>query len=537
MSSDLEENTVVFPVRSKILLAAFSLAGGVFYALALPPLNCWILIFFALIPLFYCGLICNWKSALLCGWLWGLGWAVFAYNFLREIHPAVPYMLAPVLALWPAVFTVSATFLARRFFRNGRPGFALQWDLPLKPLIRYLICCAALFTVVEWTRYYLFVWNDLSVTLWRVPLLMQIARLAGRYGASLLITSLNALFFALIFSRKRLIPAAVMAVYPLFCLIYGIYRLNCSEQPSEPVVWKCALIQGNLPQQRIASAEQIFNSINLYTSLSEKTLSDAPDTIIWPECAIPIPLRSNTQLAAFYRKQVVQLKKQLLLGTLDFTAGGELTNSALLISADGRFRGKYDKFHRVPYGEYVPFRSVLPESWIAAFDMGRDLAAGKKIEPLSVSRDIRVGTAVCYEGVFSYLSAGFARSGANVLAAISNDVWYPQSSEPEQHLANAVMRCVETGLPMVRCGNNGGSGVVTAKGVFTQYIGSSAARPELLREQAAGIVTVNLDRHPEITLAVRFENAIVYLLVIILAGLIISGGKTEKKEDKTAKNQ
>ena len=177
----------------------------------------------------------------------------------------------------------------------------------------------------------------------------------------------------------------------------------------------------------------------------------------------------------------------------------------------------------------MPFRAWLPESWIEKFDMGRDLSAGKEIYPLNISADIRSGTAVCYEGVFSYLSAAFARKGANVLTVLSNDVWYPQSSEPEQHLANAVMRCVETGLPMIRCGNNGGSGVVNRRGIFTSYIGSPAARPELLREQAAGIVTVKLERTPGLTPAVRLENWIVYLLMILLGTGILFPAVPVKK--------
>jgi apolipoprotein N-acyltransferase len=227
---------------------------------------------------------------------------------------------------------------------------------------------------------------------------------------------------------------------------------------------------------------------------------------------------------------VVNMNRQMLIGSLDFAEDKSMTNSALLINPGGKLAGKYDKFHRVPFGEYVPFREYLPESWIRAFDMGRDLTAGTAIEPLQINDDIRAGTAVCYEGVFSYLSAAFARNNANVLAAVSNDVWYPASSEPEQHLANAVMRCVETGLPMVRCGNNGGSGVVNVFGEFTQYIGSKSDRPELLREKAAGAVTVEVEKNPELTMAVRFENLIVYCLITaMLAGAdaLMSSRKTK----------
>jgi len=503
-------------LRKKWLLLPVCFAGGMLYAAALPPLNWFFAAFFTLLPLMYCALQGKWYFRLLCGWVWGLGWSLFAYSFLREIHPAIPWLLAPVISLWPALYTMLLGFFAERLYKGTFPEFTL-WRGVL-----FAVSAAAPFTVLEWTRYYLFVWNDLSVTLWRVPLLMQIARITGRYGVSLFITSLNAAIFSLIyFKKRRFIPVGIMLIYPALVLIYGIIRMNYPgmEDSGKKVIWKCALIQGDLPQQRRAGEEQILNSIMRYFQLSLQMKKFDPDTIIWPECAVPIPLRSNIPLAQVYREAVKKLDSRMLIGSLDFSEEGGMTNSALLIKPGTSWIiGKYDKYHRVPFGEYVPFRSLLPASWIKAFDMGRDLTGGKNILPLRINENVSAGTAVCYEGVFSYMSAAFAREGANVLTAISNDVWYPQSSEPEQHLANAVMRCVETGLPMVRSGNNGGSGVVTEKGVFTQYIGTAADRPELLRESAAGIVTVELEKHPQLTFAVRYENLIVYLL---FAGLLI----------------
>ena len=380
----------------------------------------------------------------------------------------------------------------------------------------YLISAAMLFILIEWTRYYLFVWNDLSVTLWKIPELIQIARITGRYGVSLLVTLSSGAIFALIFFRgKRFLTAAILLIYPVISLIYGIVQLNTPTKYRDPVEWKCALIQGNLPQQRRPTMDGIVNSIIVYARASLPLMEKA-DIILWPECAVPIPYRADYQIAADFRKVVSRFSIPLLLGTLDYTPEGNTTNSALLIAPSGVITAKYDKYHRVPFGEYVPFRDLLPESWVKAFDMGRDLADGKTLMPIAVKEGISCGTAICYEGVFSYVTNAFARNGANVLAALSNDVWYPESSEPEQHLANAVIRCVETSLPMVRCGNNGGSGVVTERGVFTQYIGTAAARPELLREKASGVVTVTVERTPEMTFAVKYENMLIYLATLLL---------------------
>ncbi|MBQ4330126.1 MAG: apolipoprotein N-acyltransferase [Lentisphaeria bacterium] len=532
---------LLFLRRKKFKAAAAfcSLAGGMLYAAALPPLNWSFAVFFALLPLFYVPVyFSSWKMRIFCGWLWGVGWSVFAFNFLREIHPAVPYMLAPVISVWPAVFTFCAGFFAGKLLRRQDITSPFFLEYPLTKQLLYLLSAGALFTLLEWTRYYLFVWNDLSVTCWKLPELMQIARFTGRYGVTLLITLVSGALFALIFFRKkRFLTAALLLIYPAISLVYGIWRVNTPAVYRDPVEWKCALIQGDLPQQRRPTHSDVVNSIIVYARAS-LPFEGKVDTVLWPECAVPIPYRAEHLLAAEFRKVIARFRTPLLMGALDYTPEGLSTNSALLIYPGGAVAAKYDKYHRVPYGEYVPFRSWLPESWVRAFDMGRDLAPGKSLMPLKIKEGVFSGTAVCYEGVFSYVANAFARNKANVLAALSNDVWYPESSEPEQHLANAVMRCVETGLPMVRCGNNGGSGVVTSTGVFTQYVGTAASRPELLREAAAGVVSVTLERTPEITVAVRYENWLILLLAaLLLAETIWLFPQRRQKKSSPAKVQ
>ncbi len=502
--------------RAAALLGCF--VSGMFYAAALPPLNWFFLAFITLPWLLLC---CVWYGKffrMLCGWVWGLGWSLFAYRFLREINPVLPFLLAPVISLYPAVFALGTGWLYDLVTK--RKKFA---DCSAVEAGSFVFASASLFMLTEFLRYKLFVWNDFSVTVWQVPQLMQIAYYTGRYGVNLLVALLNGAVFALFFKRGR-ITAAGIFILTLGVYFFGMYRMDQKLDPAKTVTLKCALIQGNLPQQRRATEQEVLDSLKIYTGLSARLLQkEKADLLLWPECAIPIPLRGGSFLAETYRRSLgTLLGIPMLIGTLDFTVDNKMTNSALLIDRNGSVSGKYDKFHRVPFGEYVPFRRFLPQWMIRYFDMGRDLEAGCAMMPLKISPDVKMGTAICYEGVFSYLASGFARNGANVLAALSNDVWYPESSEPEQHLANAVMRCVETGLPMIRCGNNGGSGVVNRFGVFTQYIGSrDVPNPELLREQAAGIVSVEFERVPELSMAVRMENIFVYFVLFLLVIAII----------------
>ena len=97
-------NELSFFKRNRLVnCVVTAFAGGMLFAAALPPLNWWWAGFLTLAPLVWCAARLEWKKAALCGWFWGLGWSVFAYQFLREIELPVPFLLAPVISLWPAV--------------------------------------------------------------------------------------------------------------------------------------------------------------------------------------------------------------------------------------------------------------------------------------------------------------------------------------------------------------------------------------------------------------------------------------------------
>ncbi len=524
----------------KLLWAFLAFAGGTLYAASLPPLNWNFAVFISLLPLLYCGCCFKWRFSAFCGWLWGIGWAFFSCNFLREIEWFVPYLIAPVLALWPALWAALLPEL-KRF--TLFPAEAVIWTakrkteyfntaLPYWRIILFTVSSAVLFTLIEWTRSRLFVWNDFSVTQYRNRYIIQIASLTGSYGIGFLIALINAgIFGAIYFKKHRTASLIVPAALTVATILFGVYQIRKIENlpPSENIL-RAGLVQCDLSQRRRATEAQIIEAIDVCTTLSTRLARQKPDLIIWPESAVPIPLESGGSTGDMFRFKFAETLRNggvpVLAGLISYKPGREagaweVTNSALLFTPNLKLAGRYDKIHRVPYGEYVPFRKYLPQALINAVDMGRDLAPGTNFEPVNIAPGIRASIAICYEGVFGYLTRKFALRGSNLLIVLSNDAWYPESSEPEQHLANAVIRSVETGLFMIRCGNNGGSGVVTPDGRFTQYIGSSARRPELLRERAIGIVNVPIyENRTHCTLFVRCGEWFIALLGAALFALL-----------------
>ena len=508
----------------------FSFSGGVLFASALPPFNLWVLGFAALAPLVWCCARTGWKQGALCGWFWGMGWALFAFQFLREIELPVPYLLAPVLSLWPAVAGGIIAALGRNLLMPGEvqaEEYEKRKDyfpsrLPWYRTLLFILLAAIVYTLVEWTRSRLFTWNDLSVTQWRNLPFIQLCSVTGSYGVLFLAALGGAALGAVTLRKGKYCLLGVLGVL-LLNWGWGAYRMNYS-MPETDRVWKPALIQGDLSQRRHPGEKEFREAMQTYIQLTQAAAKEKPEMIIWPESAVPMPLRSahpwGREYAQNFRLLLLQCRIPMLIGTIDFAypKPGEVnfgsTNSALCFDSEGRLIYKYDKIHRVPYGEYIPFRKWLPEFIIRMVDMGRDLTPGVNRKPLELPGDLKVSTAVCYEGVFGYLTRDFARRGAKVLAVLSNDAWYPRSSEPEQHLANAVMRAVETGLPMVRCGNNGGSGVVAPDGSLREFLDVPGVpgRREIKRGQAWGKVEVPYKDRPVMTFYVKWGEWFIWLL-------------------------
>ena len=555
----------IIPGWKRLLInSVISVGAGLLYSLALAPCNLEFLAFITLVPLLVVILQCRPAFALLYGWLWGIGWAFCSYNFLREIDPAVPFLMAPVMALWPAVWSICVNLLCRhtlipsKVSKQGTDAVQAYLDKGIAPanMLLFAVGAAALFTLLEWTRSRLFTWNDFSVTQYRNLPLIQLASVTGSYGVGFIVALGNTAIFSLFFKRARL--AAIPLVLLIIAVhVWGYLRLNAfevSDNSKNAVIWNPILIQGDLSQRRNASIEEASEALTIYRDLTLEALKKYPDErfVIWPESAIPLPFHSSRDLRKYnlnhpywqlcleYQNTVRSLTTihncNMLIGSLDYNlplapkAQPDATNSALFIQSGNRIARKYDKIHRVPFGEYIPFRKVLPDFVTEYIDMGRDIVPGTNPEPIQLTDKVFAGTAVCYEGVFGYLTREYALRGANVLVVLSNDAWYPKSSEPEQHLANAVMRSVETGLPMVRCGNNGGSGVVTPTGKFTQCYSENVSRPELWRGRAITRVNVKITPDVRRTIYVKYgEFIIIFLSLVVIFWIWYAWSNQRKK--------
>lgn len=531
---------------NKLLTLLLMVFSGCLLSTAFPPLNWEAAAFFAIVPLIVQALKnpVSWRL-FGYGYFWSLSWSFCAFFWLREINPFIPFGLSAIIGLWGGVYACLVSFVYRNVMLSEKrmlQDFKAR-EVCSMPWYKALIFCAAsggIFILLEFIRINMFPWNFIGVTQYKMLYLIQIVRFTGIYGVSFLIVAVNsalalAAWYGLEKMRSKevrfkgvIINISIYAAIILLCCIYGFFAVKKAEKvPENGIKVRFGLVQGDISQRRVSTSEMAQEALDIYLALSHELAKQRPDIIIWPETAVPYPYFGGHKVSAMYRSEVYKLVTAnnipLLTGTLDFIITGarkyEMTNSAFLIAPNGFVQDKYAKINRVPYGEFVPLRPLLPEKLAQAVGMGRDLKAGNDPSPLEILPNVRAGMSICYESIFASLARDEVNLGANLLLAINNDAWYPESSEPEQHVANALFRCIENNVPALRAGNNGAGVFILPSG----RIAWSMSKHLLTRERKIGIAEVTLPQKIEKTFYTKYSDVFLLLVFIGVSAVLIYG--------------
>lgn len=380
-----------------------------------------------------------------------------------------------------------------------------------------------------------FGWVALCHTQYQNLPLIQIVDTTGIYGISFLIVALNVLikenlsFFLGGSPEKRRslfrMNLAVLAV--LLCVYaYGFYRI--ASAPEMPAM-KVAVVQGNIAQEDKWVIANRTSTIRKYLRLSQSALKTSPDLIIWPETAFPGLVSEMPQLMEDIRQFARDSGVPLLVGVVT-EDGDSFYNSAQLISAQGDFSGRYDKFHLVPFGEFLPLRKELP--FLADLVPIDDFTSGQEARVMKLpfkGKEVRFSVAVCFEDTLAYITRQFVRGGAELLVNMTNDAWFMDSKEPFMHLQAAVFRTIEARRSLVRSANTGVSCFVDPYGRILGYVHNAKGKKTYVEGAATFEVFLNSKR----TLYTKFGDVFTYLCFMCILWNIL---KLRLKRDRIIKS-
>jgi apolipoprotein N-acyltransferase len=238
------------------------------------------------------------------------------------------------------------------------------------------------------------------------------------------------------------------------------------------------LVQPDTPSIFEITDEIVLEQRRVLLDLTTYAAACRPDLVIWPETAVQGVMPWHADVMALASNAACTAGAPLLTGTVEASLEYRATqtplaryhNSAWLFGTNGMACGRYRKQHLVPFGEFVP-----GDRWFPLLErlspVGFSCTPGTDSTVLSIrSRSGRpagvlaFSPLICFEDVFAGLSRRAVRRGARLLVNITNDAWFDGSSEPEQHMRQAVFRCVENGVPMVRAANTGVTCSIDASG-------------------------------------------------------------------------
>lgn len=438
------------------------------------------------------------------GWCFGLGqfviglnWIATAFTYQAAMPAWLGWIAVVLLSLYLALFPAAAAALASCLGRGDR--------------LRTGLLLAGGWAIAEWARGLVFTgfpWNPLGV-LWLSTPAAQAARLIGTYGLSALFI-LAATALGLV-ARGRVRDTALAALLPIAAVLYGLL----ATPPSTATATAITVVQPDIGQDKRWSEADAATRDARMAWLSAR-IGSGPRLLLWPESGVTDLLEEEPAARARLAR---------LLGPNDLLLTGGIAvvrdkhgnavaarNSLFVIAPDGAIVARYDKAHLVPFGEYLPMRRLLSALGLSRLAPGDlDFVPGPGPRSLALPGFGTVGIQICYEIVFSGHVVDRAARPRFIFNP-SNDAWFGRWGPP-QHLAQARLRAIEEGLPVVRATPTGISAVIAPNGRIRAS----------LRWHQAGRIDARLPAALAPTPFAHFGNllAMTFALALLAAGFAV----------------
>lgn len=435
-------------------------------------------------------------AAALVGWSFGVGlftvgngWIATAFTYQAAMPGWLGWIAVFLLSLYLALFPAVATLLARLIAGPNASGKVLVPTLAL----------AGAWVIAEWLRSWVctgYAWNPLAmVTLggFDRPGLARIAPWFGTYAMSGLVVLLAGAWRGALQAaqRGRFAAAAALSIAPVVLLLLPLGGSNAQGTLA------FTLVQPNRVEEELNDPARFEEQFQVMARLSLPLHYGERRLVLWPESGVPDYLRpgypqwtyrettyfADPDAARDRLARVIGPGSLLLTGAMDLDARGEhLTGARNVVTAlddRGRIVGSYAKAHLVPYGEYLPMRWLLQPLGLARLVPGDlDFLPGPGPQthdfgPITSGGYGKIGFQICYEIIFSGEVVDRTHR-PDFLFNPSNDGWFGAFGPP-QHLAQARMRAIEEGLPVLRSTTTGISAVIDADGIVRRSLAHGVA--------------------------------------------------------------
>jgi apolipoprotein N-acyltransferase len=383
-------------------------------------------------------------------WLWLAGVGYFGAALIWIVQP---FFIDPAAHGWMAPFALALMACGMALFWAGA-GLVARFGPAM---------VAVAFLALELLRGWVltgFPWAMLGHVLIDTPL----AQLASLGGAGLLSALVLAAMVlpAQASPRRRMMGGAVALAIFAGAWAWGAARVPDTLAKGGPIV---RLIQPNAPQAEKWDQDRALFYFERMLDQTAAPATQTPTLVIWPETSVPFLLSyPGAGLGMMADAIAVQGPEAQIAFGVQRLEDGRYYNSLALLDSFARVGQIYDKHHLVPFGEYIPFADLIAGSPVGglAGQLLQGYSAGPGPKVLDLGALGRALPLICYEAIFPRHSRAIPRP--DWLIQVTNDAWFGTISGPYQHLAQARLRTIEQGLPLLRSANTGVSAGFDAYG-------------------------------------------------------------------------
>jgi apolipoprotein N-acyltransferase len=445
-----------------------ALASGALLAAAFPPLDWGVVALVALVPLLLAVETIRPRTAALLGYAAGL---TFFGLHLLWIAQFLSWTGAVAWLAWGALSAIQAIFVAAfvALVPATRPLGA--WRLLVLPA-----CWAVLELVRAHHPLGGFPWGLLATSQHDAGPLLPLARVVGGFGLAAAIVAVNlavALWLRALWSGAQEGARArrLVALAGLPLLVAGLLGARLAVPAAPPptgpaleVTVVQAGLRGGHGLTQGQTTEAVFANHVRRTETLALTPGDPPDLVAWGEGAADADPLANPDRQAAIARAAAAAQAPILLGATTRVDDTHRATEALLFTPQGQLADRYRKRRLVPFGEFVPFGSVLGRLIPATREgVPYDKVPGERLEPLLL--DGRpVGPLICWESAYPGDARQLTRDGAQVLLILTNNASFGTGAGPRQHLAAGQLRAVETGRTIVQAAVTGPSALIGPAG-------------------------------------------------------------------------
>ncbi|MFE2583060.1 apolipoprotein N-acyltransferase [Streptomyces sp. NPDC059378] len=490
------DRRLVSPWRRGTLAAL----AGALPVLAFPAPSLWWFAYASLVPwILLARSAPSGRRAAYDGWCGGFGFMLAMHHWLLpNLHVFLLVLAALLGALW-----APWAWLVRRFLAGTPSGGRVLAALLVLP---------SGWLAIELVRSWQGLggpWGMLGASQWQVTAALRLASVGGVWLLSFLVVALNVAFAVLTALPRARIPAVAGLVATAAT---ASAAWVWSPRPETDSQVRIAVVQPGVVGGTDSGGRRFAREEQLTRELAGRHV----DLVVWGESSVGFDLGRRPDLA----RRITALSRETgadILVNVDARRSDRpgIYKSSILVGPDGPTGDRYDKMRLVPFGEYIPARSLLGWATSVGRAADEDRRRGTEQVVMNAGHGLHIGPLVCFETAFPDMTRHLAEDGADVLVGQSSTSTFQRSWAPEQHASLAALRAAETGRPMVHATLTGVSAVYGPSGErIGPWLGTDASATRVYEVPLATGVTPY----------VRFGDWPAQVSLLVLSALCLTEG-------------